>query len=220
MKVVGCSGTDILLVDHDGRELWTFRGAAAMVHAIALSPSGRRVAFVGVDRSTMDAGVFWAEEGSNELRSVKRFGRYPQSPLVGRSEVDRILSESLSLGWSEDSTKIVYSESHSVQIFDIAVLSEHKISDGDDPSWSPDGKCDLYRSLEGRAMLIGSNGAGVRSLGSTKKIMSMVHWSPDSQFIFVDEDWGTVAPQSDCVTNTRLVVYRSTDGASLPVYNP
>jgi WD40 repeat protein len=197
----------IALIGSDGAVVKQLRIGLADVRAASLSPNGDFVAFVGTDRQTHSTGVQYAQFSD------------PKSFLIERIERDALWNPG-TLGWSPDSRRIVYSAARNIKIFDTDSRHSVVIAAGLDPGWSPDGKQISFRSLAGDGMLSNPDGTGLRAIERKHKVLGALRWSPDGNYLFGIVNWDKVDTSLTCFGNTRLVIYRTADGASFPFYNP
>jgi hypothetical protein len=91
------------------------------------------------------------------------------------------------------------------------------VATGCDPTWSPDGNWIGYRDLTGTARLLGLSDATRKTLGRDR-VLSRLHWSPDSKYVFVQEAREFLHGEQKCLSADELVTYRVSDGLSEDVY--
>ena len=204
----GLPPNQIGLMDTRGQVQSVLRHDLFNVVEMALSPDHRLVAFFGQDRTTGKVGLFYGELGSDSV------------VLIGPTNSHGGLPEWSSLGWAADGQRIVFSKSQQVWIYDLHSTQFELIASGLNPSWSPNGKWIGFQSLDGFPRILSADLRTSSEVGRGRKILSNLHWSPDSEYVFLMEDWGEVEKNPVCYDNTRVVVYRVRDNAHAAVYDP
>jgi len=187
------------------------------VRAMAVSPDGQRLAFDGAytpEASPNGAnrysalGLQYCDVKSRRVVVVYEHHDPPDRPRM--------------ISWSPDSDALAYSRENRIYVLKISTGSSRALADGNYPSWSPDGKWIAFRSPDGSAVAINPATLESRKLLS-EKILGGVHWSPDSQYVFVSESIGFISNLFNgrnpfIGPSAELVVYRLRDGARVPVY--
>ena len=204
----GLPPNQIGLMDTRGQVQSVLRHDLFNVVEMALSPDRKLVAFFAQDRTTRKVGLFYGDLGSDSVALIEPTNSHDGVP------------EWSSIGWAADGQRIVFSKSQQVWIYDLRSTRLDPIAAGLNPSWSPNGKWISFQSLDGFSRLLSSDLQTIGEVGRGRRILSSLHWSPDSEYAFVMEDWGTIARNPVCYNNTRLVVYRLRDNAYAEVYDP
>jgi Tol biopolymer transport system component len=175
--------------------------------SLALSPDGEKIIFAAVDRQlhTVNLAII-ASTGPEEVVETLSTVSDP-----GQSWV---------LSWDEKSQRVVFGWNGQVRILDLHAKTGTNVAAGFDPTWSPNGRLIAYRSAEGRLQLLDVTTGLHKTTSVEANISSIAHWSPDSNYIFVDEDYGNRSRKRGCPTNSRFVVYRISDTTGKTVYDP
>ena len=119
--------------------------------------------------------------------------------------------------WSADDTKFVYEDKGEILTYDL--LSQHKqrIAFGSLPSWSPDGKWITYKSQKDRFVIADATGKVQRTLLDNKHVLTMLHWSPNSEYLMYVEKSGADG-SLNCPNAKDVVAYRLRDGQTASVF--
>jgi hypothetical protein len=200
----GLTPNHISLLDTHGNLITVLGRELRNVVEMAASASLKHVAFWGEDRVTRASGLFWGTFGSEEV-----------SLVLSTPTQQGVLPES-SISWGADETKLAFSQSGRIYIYD---LSSHRIKEvarGDDPAWSPNGEWLAFRGVDGRPKRLSVASLQTVAFKFDHPISSHIQWSPDSRYVLVAESLKAVS--SHCYLNRHLVVYRVSDGASSDVY--
>jgi WD40-like Beta Propeller Repeat len=83
--------------------------------------------------------------------------------------------------WAPDQTKFVYSADKKVRIYNLAEKKAVEIAEGQDPTWSPDGKWIGF--YEDRRYVLIDPSTRARKKLFKNKYGGSAQWSPDSRFI-------------------------------------
>ena len=203
--IVGLSGRTIMVLNERFERIWQRNTSALNIISLALSQDGTRVAFLtnGLPSRPARLEITTAEGPDEIIESVA---------LAERDTLDHGLS------WDPKGERVAFGAGGKIAIVDVKIKTSVTAAAGDYPSWSPDGQWISYRSSEGRLMLLDVKIGTPQATGLRPD--AGAHWSPDSDYIFINEDYSARAPASGCVTNTRFVVYRLSDKARKIVYDP
>jgi len=187
----------IVIVDTDGREIW-HRSGSVDFQSITLSPKADNIAFQG------KGGLFTI---SVVTSSIDFLDRAAASDYAGPG----------SIAWSPDSNEIVYEHAGQIMIFDIRVRTSRKLTDGAQPTWSPDGRWIAYISPEKDGILISSSGTEKRKVVIGKTLEDPLRWSPDSEYLLYTQPDSANVFYRLTELKDRLVIYRVGDGAEFVV---
>jgi len=182
-----------------GRTIW--RSPDILVAARPVeSPRGDRVAVVGRSKRTQTDGAFVVHLNGN-------------AALLAR--------DALNVSWSADGNRIVYSDGKAIFVRDLGTGSTIVIAAGDRPSWSPDGRWLVFRNSEHRMVMANPDGGITRTLFDAENVVSLAHWSPDSELLLYVQraggwDFGPCARH--LAGGQDVMVYRLRDGFSGRIY--
>lgn len=203
-QIIGVSGRTMTVLNQRFERTWQHDTHARNIIGIALSLDGTKVAFVENDprESTVYVETTTLARGTDEIVSM-----FPSAV-----EPPRILS------WDPGGERVTLATGGRVWILDVNKKIRTDVAAGYDSSWSPDGDWIAYRSAENQLVLLDVK-TGVSQI-TDLHLTSGVHWSPDSHYIFIDEDSSARGTMGGCITNSRFVVYRLSDKAHKVVYDP
>lgn len=199
-----------------------FRLPGEVINVVAgVSPDGKSVAFFGTYKPP-HSGTFVTADNERKWITGLQYASDTGVHLVFRD------SGSLqhpkypvgSISWSPDGRAFVYDYHGGVSIYDLQNKTSRVIASGSNPDWSPDGHWIAFRSPEGLAYAIDPVSLQLQDLFGHRKILWGVHWSPDSHYVMLSE-------QFDLLSNLLhfrnpfvmgvMTVLRIEDGASVPV---
>ena len=177
-----CPGS-IAVTRRDGTLLWQvpggFRGGDNPIRALGLSQDGRRVALYAANVSGPSAPPLRSELSLQwiDMSNMKivRIGEASRDQDVG------------SISWAPNGNSFVFDRAGKIFVYDVASHGMSAIADGSDPMWSPDGKLIAFRTSEGNAVSINPTTRDVKVLLASRKVLSPVQWSPDSQYVLATE---------------------------------
>jgi tricorn protease-like protein len=110
--------------------------------------------------------------------------------------------------------KIVYTAGKMVRVYDLAAKKSEDVSEGRNPSWSPDGKWLGFDDGK-HYVLIDSKSRTRKKLFSTKNTTG-VNWSPDSRYLTYTQPGGSTGGflfwGIKCIEPYRVWVWRVADG--------
>jgi hypothetical protein len=192
VRAVAC--LDAITVETPGGGLvWQVPGSTTNIRAMAVSPDGRRIAFDGTyapaavadsrdpDKPrNLTSGVHYADVHSGRVVRVFQRSQAPDS--------------SAGIGWSPRSNAFAFANQNRIYIHDLSTGVSKTIGEGQNPTWSPDGKSIAFRSTDGWATVINPATFVSRRLLSRHRILdAAVQWSPDSQYVLVAEPLGFIS---------------------------
>src|SRR5207253_7014141 len=126
-----------------GDVIWQRAGLFAEENAI-VSPDGRRLVFRGRDTSTNLTGLLLVQDDGKTVRLVSRSGTVPS--------------------WSANGSMLSYEQNHQIFVYDLNSGESHKVAEGVDPQWSPDGSAITLRSSDDRYWITDPGGNTRREL--------------------------------------------------------
>ena len=208
-----------------GTEKWHLSGS--VINAIAgVSPDGESLAFWGTYKppgsgilNTQENRAKWVtglQYASRQTPVNLVFGG--PTPSFG-TERDRGYPVS-SISWSPDGHAFTYDYQGKVYIYKVPTKTSVQIAYGSEPEWSPNGRWITFRSPESIASAIDPISRQTRDLFGHRKILSGVHWSPDSRYVLLSEQFSFLSNllhfRNPFLTGVMLVI-RLEDGASAPI---
>jgi dipeptidyl aminopeptidase/acylaminoacyl peptidase len=208
-RIAGYSNDGFAVVDQGFKTVWRRPDRGRNVVSLALSADGARLAVAaagsGPNRWT---DATWKLSVIESSGSEREFGSFSYNV---RPE------EPVAITWDPGARRLVFDDHGEIRVLDTGTSESLVVGEGLDPTWSPDGRLIAYRTQDRRIALLDfqSGRTGMRRLGM--KVTSFAHWSPDSNYIFVDEDKGQ--PRG-CFSDTRFVAYEVSTGKSQVVYDP
>ena len=191
----------LVLIDVNGRVAGVLDREVINVGGMALAADNRAIAFTGKDPLTGETGLFLGRLGSGEIHLV--------IPLQSREGVP----EETSVAWLPGAGGIAFSRDKQIWTYDLASRRTSLLFRGTNPSYSPDGQWIAYRGLNGYAVIASRQGYSEKRM-SRGRVYGHIHWSPDSEYLFVDEKVHGV-PSQRCPFGYCFVVYRVGDGSRL-----
>jgi hypothetical protein len=107
-----------------------------------------------------------------------------------------------------------------IQVYDIDARKTRFLTDGPNPSWSPDGKWIAFRTASELAMMMSPETGEQRSLFNGRQIVGPINWSPDSEYLLYGTPHFGFANQVESIwnladVNYRMIVHRLRDGAEI-----
>jgi len=117
--------------------------------------------------------------------------------------------------WDLSGNQMVYERQGAVYIYDVGNATSRRLGDGHDPTWSPDGKWIAYRSAEGSASLMTTDGHRTKWALDGIEAATPLRWSPDGRYVAFSEPAGLHVPFFG--TAHLLKVHRVADGRSIAV---
>lgn len=211
--VVGDDGTSAMIrtssgvshiVANTGEEEWAFPPVPG-IRAASLFRGRDRVAFILHQSNRRNAGLYYVIKGRGIALAVEL------------EEAD-ILSQN-GLGWSPSGDKIVYGQKHHLMLFDLATGSSSVLTEGDSPTWSPDGRRIAYERPDHSIGLFNPLSRESLRLAVDRGSAPLARWSPDSRYILVGITHRGPSSRG-CFSNERLAIVRISDGAVLEVFDP
>jgi dipeptidyl aminopeptidase/acylaminoacyl peptidase len=206
-KIVGFRDGKFSVVDQHLEVVWARMSLARNVVSLAVSPDATKIVFAANDRSgRMNTLVLLPMRGTEKTLQIV--------PL------ERDDSARMPLSWDREGGRIAYASRGEIWILDVGERWASSVALGTVPTWSPDGRKIAYRSPSGEAKLLEvATGKSVTIGVAKRSVSASLHWSPDSEYVFVNEELRP-APVGTCVTNSRIVVYRLLDLAKIVAYDP
>jgi len=204
-----------------GDLIWQVPGSITNIRAMALSPDGQRLAFEGT----------YASVGMPISEALSK----PVTQTTGLHYVDhqngRVVRVSLHpeaqyssgwISWSPSSDAFAYANVNRIYVLYLSTGISKFIGDGQNPTWSPDGKGIAFKSRDGWPTVIDPVTLVSRRLPSQHRILGAVHWSPNSEYVLVSESLSSVSNLLNWRSpifgpSAELVVYRLRDEARLSV---
>jgi dipeptidyl aminopeptidase/acylaminoacyl peptidase len=208
-RAAGYSRGGFVVVDQHLKVVWRHPSRGRNVTSLALSSDGARLA-VAVAASGPNR---WAEPGWS-LLVVEASG---QEQEFGSFSYNSRPEEPVTLTWDPDERLIAFNDKGSIRILDTKSAESRVAGSGLDPTWSPDGRWIAYRTADRRIALLDLQSGQPRARPLGMNVTSFAHWSPDSRYIFVDEDRGK---PRECFSSSRFAVYEVATGKSRDVYDP
>jgi Ca2+-binding RTX toxin-like protein len=98
----------------------------------------------------------------------------------------RIADEGAPLAWAGDSKRLLFRRGSSIYVREVDGAVEHRVGEGEDASWSPDGSIAIVR--RGNTYLVGADGSGERLLTAGR----VVQWLPSGEDVLVQDPSGAV----------------------------
>jgi Tol biopolymer transport system component len=170
--------------------------------SICWSPDGKKIAFIAIPKGR------YTKEELNALY-IKFKHLIPQSLYtidIETKKVETLVEDDVwilySQAWSNDSKEIVYVNTNKeIMIYNLDTKSSRKLADGNNPSWSRDGKWIIFSgwpSTEGRYHIVHPDGSDKQLLLAYKRkkgevpliktsalISSYPLWSPNGRYILL-----------------------------------
>jgi len=212
-KVLWVEDIGVTIRQVNGATLTTAGVRFPNMHALSLSPDGRRFIFETThrDASAPVTGLYLAEVGSDQAELLE-----PDTPHSGFAR-----GFSMSAGWSTDGQSVVYSRAGEISKLNLRSKEKTVLGRGTSPGWSPDGKWIAYTAEDGSAHLMAPNGADQKSILEEHTVVGYLRWSPDSEYLLFAERYkpGFIEFfKRPLGSSVRLCIYRVHDRAVLPVY--
>jgi len=207
-SLVGYSRGKVTVLGQRLEVIWERSIAPANVLSLAVSPGGNEVILETIDlRSNVKNLIVLPKEGPEETVFSGPAGNDASTPPQ--------------LSWDRTGARVALEREGKICVLDLASKANTVVAAGTVPTWSPDGRVIAYRDTSGHAEFLRvdsgkSEPIGVSSISTT----AMLHWSPDSRYVFVREERASRALSRSCFTDGRFVVYRLSDLSSEIVYDP
>jgi Tol biopolymer transport system component len=182
----------------DGKRLGTIqRLAASEFYPLDVNESSGRITFSGrLQGKEMPRGLYWASFD------------FVQRSFVGEAE---------NCDWAPDGNALTCETEGHIWLFDIRSNSSRPLTLGHTPTWSPDGTSIAYRTPDGRASLMNSNGAPMKWPLGMHESTGALRWSPDGRYVSFIEPIREGIQIPLITADYRLLVCRVNDGKSVTV---
>ena len=190
------------LISSEGHVIQLLNRDVINVSDFALAADRISIVFSGKDPATGEVGIFIGRLGTADTQLIVPLQSHSGAP------------EETSVAWVSDGSAVLFSRNGEVWRYDV---SSQKVSvlfpAATSPSCSPDGQWIAYRDPNGYAVIASRAGSSAKR-ASQNPIDGYIHWSPDSEYYFVDEMVPSSSPEK-CPFGSCFVVYRVLDGSRL-----
>jgi len=197
-RIIGSTNRGLAMIDLAGRTVWLNEriGPGAEV---AVSPDGSAVAVAGEDRATRFKGiqVLRADTGGDP-HEIARDARDPS--------------------WSPDASTLAYEVGGKIVLRDLRSSSIQTLIAGTQPAWSPDGKWIAYRSDGSVFRLLQPRQKNVIPLFKSRKILTPLRWSPDSEYLLYVQEGKSGFLGLGCLEPKDVVVRRLRDSHTAKIH--
>jgi hypothetical protein len=190
------------LIDAEGRVIALLNRDVVNVADFAVASDLTAVVFAGKDSATGEVGIFLGKLGASEIHMIVPLRSHSGTPVE------------TSVAWVPDGSAVLFSRDGEVSTYDVSSrVTSVLFPTGTNPSCSPDGRWIAYRDPNGFAVIASRRGTGAKR-ASQGPIDGCIHWSPESEYYFVDEKVPGASPQR-CSFGSCFVIYRLRDGSRL-----
>lgn len=167
---------------------WRLYGDFCSVGSAAFSPDGRRIAFMGKERSANPNCEYVYGSDSLQILDLET-GRLTAIPETGAAR------DNAQLSWSPDQRQVAIGLHHHIVLIEIESWTQKVITEGNDPAWSPKGDWIAYDVNDGQTcMLIHPDGTGAKIVLDLRNraggwlLYDGKVWSPDGEKLLLNEE--------------------------------
>lgn len=201
----GIPARRLALISADGRVIALLDREVVNIVDMAVSMDRSALVFAGKDYLTGEVGIFVGKLSTKDLSLAVHLQSHNGVP------------EEISVSWLPDGSAIIFSRNSEIWTYELDSKKQALLlRGGTNPTSSPDGQWIGYRNLKGYATITSRRGTNTKR-ATREPIDGCVHWSPNSEYYFVNERVPGASSQR-CPFGSCFVIYRLRDGSRLELY--
>lgn len=215
---VGCS-SPLVVSTIDGSQLWQLPGSIMNVSWIGVADDGLRLAFYGTYKPP-GTGVSNSPDNSSQWKTGLQLADFTNK-TVSSVALTYANTSVGSISWDPTGNAFVYDQRGQIYVYELSSRTSRLLTEGENPTWSPNGGLVAYKSPAGEAWVIDPQTKRQALLLPKHQILWGVHWSPDSRNVMFSEKtrflsnilqgYPVLGPSAS------MVVYSPIDKQSFPV---